>query len=203
MRTLYTGLNPPQHFNCLHCPMIKIIPRSPNDPAIKKMISIARDCTHLVFTSRPAAGLFFDSVPPSDMTGKTWIAVGKATAQCLPFDALVPEKETAEGVVELLSRLPLDDSFFLWPHSALSRAVIDNFFTKNNIKFYDCVLYDTISNIPRPLPSLNEIDEIVFTSPSTIQGFIDAYGSIPKDKVLTPIGPVTSSALHKWMNGRQ
>ncbi len=197
MRTLYTGLIPPKNLDGFHCPLIRIIPRSRSDPSINTMISLLPSATHLLFTSGQAVRLFF-SIVDASLKNKTWLAVGKATAKEIPYPTLTPEEETAEGLANLIK--DINGSFFLWPHSSLSRPVLTDFFIQNHIKYYECILYDTVSNIPDELPPLKMIDEIIFTSPSTIHGFIDAYGSIPKDKVLTPIGPVTAAALHKILN---
>lgn len=149
MRTLYTGLTPPNNFNGFHCPLIRIVPRPRSDPSINTMISLLPSATHLLFTSGQAAKLFFSLVDVS-LENKTFIAVGKATAKEIPYPALTPEKETAEGLVDLIK--DINGSFFLWPHSALSRPVLTDFFMHNNVSYYDCILYDTVSNIPDELP---------------------------------------------------
>jgi uroporphyrinogen-III synthase len=45
------------------------------------------------------------------------------------------------------------------------------------------------------VPNLAAFDEIVFTSPSTIEAFLAIFGALPRDKILTPVGPVTEAAL--------
>ncbi|MBP3757874.1 MAG: uroporphyrinogen-III synthase, partial [Prevotella sp.] len=43
---------------------------------------------------------------------------------------------------------------------------------------------------------LDEVDRIVFTSPSTIDNFISLYGSLPVGKIFATRGPVTEQYLH-------
>jgi len=61
-----------------------------------------------------------------------------------------------------------------------------------------CDLYQTVFQKPGPLPDLSKVDEIIFTSPSTIKGFIAAFGAIPTNKKLTCMGPITEEELKKF-----
>ena len=89
----------------------------------------------------------------------------------------------------------LEKTHFFFPRSSLSRNVIINFFQKNYILFQDCFIYDTITQKKQPIPNLEDIDEIIFTSPSTIKAFLEIFSAIPLDKKLTTIGPITQKAL--------
>ncbi len=63
--------------------------------------------------------------------------------------------------------------------------------------FQDCFIYDTIVQKNQPIPDLEDIDEIVFTSPSTIKAFLDIFSAIPLDKKLVTMGPITQKALSR------
>jgi uroporphyrinogen-III synthase len=63
------------------------------------------------------------------------------------------------------------------------------------VQFTAIDLYDPIFQAPLPIPNLDEFDEIVFTSPSTVRAFLAIYGEIPKDKIIAPIGPITKMSL--------
>ena len=127
------------------------------------------------------------------------IAIGKVTAKHLVDNGLFPQfvssEETQEGVVQLLNKMHLDDAYFFVPRSSLSRPVLTNFFKERSIRFQACDLYDTVAQELHPKPDLTHIDEIVFTSPSTVRAFLSIYGELPKDKKLRAIGPVTEMAL--------
>jgi uroporphyrinogen-III synthase len=60
-----------------------------------------------------------------------------------------------------------------------------------------CDLYDTVPQKLEPIPDLNAIDEIVFTSPSTVRAFVEIFRHIPQDKTLTCLGPITQEELQK------
>lgn len=105
---------------------------------------------------------------------------------------LIAPCATQEGVIELVSHL--QGHFFL-PHSKLARPNLVEYFQANKIPFFALELYTTEFQCPEPIPNLEEFDEIVFTSPSTVEGFLRIYKTLPKSKKLTPIGPITQEAL--------
>ena len=81
------------------------------------------------------------------------------------------------------------------PRSSRSRPVIAQFFQEKEIRYQACDLYDTVTQALKPKPDLKLVDEIVFTSPSTVSAFLEIFGKLPKDKKLTAIGPVTQEML--------
>ena len=264
-RVLYLGLELPIHLqtkNVVHCPLIKIIPRSPDDPAIRAAFESSKfnSYTHLLFTSKSAVAVFFSlaksfnletavqdnkvmqdfeleslsmgahysqkvkvanigsdygskdcvnlfssaavskfNLTLNNMRCKNVIAIGQRTAGKLMENEvqvdLIANEETAEGIIEKLNPIELKKSHILLPQSSLARPVLVNWFAKHRILHTACPIYDTVPNIPKVLPNLTLFDEIVFTSPSVVNAFIQAFGSLPVEKTLTPIGPVTKDAL--------
>ncbi len=201
--TLYLGTDPTHyesqgHGNghLIHYPVIKIVPRPFDDPEIKQAYAQLEQYTHLIFTSKNAVKVFKTS---EDLKNKIIIAIGKVTAAHLSMRGLPPQHvavdERQEGVVELLKRLDLGDAYFFLPRSSLSRPVIVQFFKEKQIRFHACDLYDTVAQDLEPKPDLDSIDEIVFTSPSTVEAFLKIFGVLPKDKKLITIGPITSEAV--------
>ena len=81
------------------------------------------------------------------------------------------------------------------PRSSLSRPILVNFFQQRYILYQACDLYDTVAQALEPKPNLDEVEEIVFTSPSTVSAFLEIFGSLPKGKKLIAIGPVTEQVL--------
>lgn len=192
--TLYTGLELPSSSDSIiiHSPLIKICPLT--IPKIEM-----NHFTHFIFTSKNAVQIFFTSFKDNSILKRKFIAVGKGTAKVLqdfgvknPF---VASEETAEGVVELLKGMDTKNSYFFWPHAAKARTVITDYFKSYNIRYEECTLYDTIYLKPETKVDLNLIDEIVFTSSSTVDAFVSHYGQLPKDKILTPIGSITQEHI--------
>lgn len=204
---LYLGLEPPSEKEgqrLHHFPVIRIVPRPAGDPNIVRFYENLLACTHLLFTSKQAVRIFFQYLSVFHGSSKSAqcakiAAVGRSTALEVAKHGLkasfVAAEETAEGLCEALMQEMDPSHVFAWPHSALSRRVIPDFLDANGARYSDCVFYDTHFIQPSPAPSLNEIDEIVFTSPSTVEGFLRAYGELPKDKALTALGPITQKVL--------
>jgi uroporphyrinogen-III synthase len=207
-RTLYLGLELPDTLkakDAVHFPIIQIVPYPLDAPKIKEAFSHIQNYTHIIFTSKTAVRLFFQALKfykfnLEQLHLKTFITVGKSTSQALQQHGIkadiVARNETAEGIIEELTQIDCSDAYFFWPHSAHSRPVITNFFKQNRIKHQECLLYETQPINPSgKLPDLSRFDEIMFTSPSTLDAFIAIFGQLPTDIRLTTIGPVTQAHL--------
>ncbi len=154
------------------------------------------EATHLLFTSRSAVFHW------EHFEGKEILAIGEATAQPLRdrgLNPLVASDATQEGMVALLNRFDLRGTYLVWPRSSKSRNVLTDYLQALAplTKFLPIDLYETCYQRFMPIPPLESITEIVFTSPSTVEGFLRIYGSLPKDKKLTPIGPITKRAIDR------
>jgi len=203
-RILYLGLRLPEALkscaHVTHLPLIQIKPRPFKD--LEESFKDHLLWTHLVFTSQTAVDLFFEVCHHFDferMNSKKILAVGKMTAARLKnwgmeVDAL-PAEETAEGMTALCQTWNVNQVYAFWPHSALSRPVLTNYWQQQGIRYQDCVLYETYPQQPVDLPSLEHFDEIIFTSPSTVDAFIQFYERLPIKTKLTSIGPVTAAYL--------
>jgi len=202
---LYLGTHPEHFFlqrthRLVHYPVIALTARPKEDAGITQVHRDFARYTHILFTSKNGVR-FFCQAFPYDLEKKTLIAIGHITAHELakhrrPAD-YVAEQETAEGLIALLETLPLSEAYVLLPRSCLSRAILPVFFQERGVRYYAFDLYDTKLQRPGPLPDLSTIDEIVFTSPSTVRGFLALYGSLPRDKILRAQGPITQQAIAK------
>ncbi|MBS4168066.1 uroporphyrinogen-III synthase [Parachlamydia sp. AcF125] len=205
-RILYLGLTVPDelHQQAIHCPLIKIVPRALSEPDIRLAFADFLAYTHLVLTSQTTIPLFLEAANFYQLSldaiqTKKVVAVGQKTAAKLSQYGLkadfIPQEETAEGIRDLFADWDKDLVYPFWPHSSLSRTILKDFWTQKEIKYRECILYATVTNDEIVLPDLSSIDEIIFTSPSTVDAFLERYQSLPKDKKLTSIGPVTARRL--------
>lgn len=198
-RILYLGLKPP-NADVIHCPIIAIRPR-PFEQLAEAFTDYAM-YTHLVFTSQVAVELFitahqFFALPnPSKIVAAVGKSTGKALIKAGMKVDFIASIETAEGMFPFFTNWS-PSNYVFWPHSALSRKVLVDFWQKEKIKFCECILYETIVNDSTVIPAWDSFDEIVFTSPSTVDAFLIRCGFLPKDKKLTAIGPVTEDYLLK------
>lgn len=208
-KVLYLGLAHPYHHlegEIIYYPIIKIVPRSFDNLMIQNAYKDFHHYTHLVITSKTTIPLIFDfaasyGIDLSDIKEKQVIAVGRATAAAAArygMRSVMPiSDETSEGIVATLEVQDLSNAYLFWPHSALSRQVLPDFFKSKKIKYCECIFYETLPNWEQPPPNfeLDSIDEIVFTSPSTVDAFVEIMGPIPWNKQITPIGPITDNHL--------
>ena len=211
MAVLYTGTNP-SHFVSdklvIHCPLIEIVPRPFDDVATQAMMADLDRYTHIVFTSKNTVPIFCTWAEKLGLPiNAQIIAVGSITADALHAaglkPALIASDEQQEGVIELLMLQNLERAYILVPRSSRARPHIQMFLETHRIRHQLCNLYDTVTKVPHPLPNLSVVDEIVFTSPSTVDAFIQIFDILPVDKQLTPIGPVTEEKLRGVLHGQK
>ncbi len=203
MKTLYLGTDP-SHFQCegelVHFPVIKIVPRPQQE--WQHVLAEMDLFTHLIFTSKNAVCLFFD-VYKKPLHDKTFAAVGQVTASHLKdfgYKAdLIAEEETQEGLIEILKRQNLQNSYFFLPRSSLSRPALVYFFKDRGIRYRAVDLYDTHYDRPAIPVDLKEFDQIIFTSPSTVEAFFQIYKTVPAQVKLVPIGPITKQAIDRLL----
>lgn len=212
---LYLGLDPMNQASkehILHCPLISIKPRAIQNPEIVKAFKGFADYTHVLFTSKTAVNISLDYLSlfgwdEKTLKNKILIAIGSATAKHLTFKGYTPNhiahEETSEGVVQEMLKILPTHTFLFWPHSSLSRPIISNFLANQRYLYQECLLYDIVPIPPQSPIVWKEINEIIFTSPSTVDAFYKYFGSPPLDKVLTSIGPVTRNYLGQMISTQQ
>jgi uroporphyrinogen-III synthase len=176
-----------------HYPVIRTILRVSLDEVLKQDVE---QCTHWLFTSPNAVRHWFRLVLSKHSAN--YIAVGAATAAALEkfgVRAMIAPFATQEGVIALLDTLDLGSARIGWPRSSRARPVLANYLTKRGLSFVGIDLYETVAQRVEPVPDLRLFDEIVFTSPSTVDAFFEIFGHIPSGKKIVAIGPVTADRL--------
>ncbi|MEI8366392.1 MAG: uroporphyrinogen-III synthase [Parachlamydiaceae bacterium] len=211
-RVLYLGLDLPEQ-QMDHCPLIQIVPRPKSDPNIINAFTKFQAFTHLIFTSKSSVSIVVEYAPHfgidlEQIRHKCILAVGTQTAAKLASfgiaATITAANETGEGIIDELSKLDLNlkTASVFWPHSSLSRPLISEWLTTRHIPFVSPIFYDTVPRIPTPLPDLALYDELIFTSPSVVDAFVSIYKILPKDKILTSIGPITQKHISSLQDGK-
>jgi uroporphyrinogen-III synthase len=208
-RILYLGLDP-THYQTngevIHWPIIQIVPRPLSDPSILEALSNFAHYSHIIVTSKSTVAILQDYLPLLGIDLRTWaakvtLAVGRVTEKHLRECGLnfirVAQQETAEGIVHELKQLQLEQASVFWPHSSQARMMIKEFLVTAGIRHSTCILYDPKPQIPHAIPAIETFDEIVFTSPSTVEAFLHIFGKIPVQIRLVAIGPITAQFLAK------
>ena len=180
---MYLGLRPPK--GAFHYPVIRTV-KIGND--LELVLKRWDEFTHIIFTSQSAVEYW------SGPWGKELIAIGPATAKALPKNSIIAKEATQEGIAELIKGMKGN---FFYPRSKRARPFLIEFMKRERIPFFAFDLYDTQTQNLEPVPNIEEFDEIVFTSSSTIDAFLEIFGSLPKSKKLTAIGPITLAKLQQ------
>ncbi len=204
---LYLGVDP-SHFKSekrvIHMPLIRIVRREVDSRELSRIFDHLYDYTHILFTSKSSVRIFLTYLKlhghtVSDLADIQIIAIGHVTAYYLKEEGLTPSyiaaDEAEEGIVRLLAALDLKGAYVLLPKSSVPRTQLIHFLVQHEVRHQICVLYDAIENHADEKVDLEEIDEVVFTNPLTVDAFFSIYPEIPLSIKLHPLGNVTREAL--------
>jgi uroporphyrinogen-III synthase len=214
-RILYLGLDPSHYSSTTaeitHYPIIEISPRPLEDSLIQQAFLQFAQYSHVIFTSKSSVKIICDYAVqmgflPSIWEEKKIISVGRVTANHLSLRNIsshfIAKEETAEGIIELLQEISLENAFVFWPHSSQARPLIRDFLNNHSILHIACPIYDPKISSFATLIQLEEFNEIVFTSPSTVDAFLRLFNQFPIHAKLTTIGPITARYLRDCMENR-
>lgn len=208
-KQLYLGLEAPRgdlEYRIEHFPLIRILPSPVSSTEVAHFFSTIALATHILFTSKSAVSLFFKQLGSRKIEA-IFMAVGRVTAEAIAQHGYavkhIAALEQAEGVVELLKTLDLREAHIFWPHSALSRSVIRDYFEGEGIRYTECSLYTTIAEKVAVLPDLADYASIFFSSPSTVDAFLSNFGEIPVDKKCLCQGAITKNYLDDLIKSTQ
>jgi uroporphyrinogen III methyltransferase/synthase len=151
----------------------------------------------LLFERLAAAGL-----DARALSGAQVAAIGPGTAAELGRRGVradvVPERYTAEGLVEALAGMPVERA--LIARAAEAREVLPDALRERGAEVEILTLYETV---PEPLSddqvaAVARADYITFTSSSTVRYFLESAGAAAIGAArIVSIGPVTSATLRE------
>ncbi len=208
---LYLGTNPTKYQSLgriIHWPMIEIS----EFPLTKKMkmqiLADLEESQMIIFTSRFGVKYFMmilkeQTYPIEKLNQFDCVAIGKDTAaalkDCGVVPALISAVETSAGLLTaLVQQYPLDGKKILFPRSSLPNPYLKEELLKRGAQVKEWTVYRNtkpertgkVADLP-----LYGIDAVFFTSPSTVQNFIETLGEIPSNWRILSKGQHTSKAL--------
>lgn len=198
MPTLYTGLTSPDA-NYIHTPLIEIVPVD-DDTQLLRAIADIDSYDYVLFTSRYAAKY----VGQLSVKHTRIVSIGRTTTMALHEigvkEVYEVEEDNSYGVVSWFSSQP--HGRVLIPRSNLALPIIPEGLRQLGFEV-DCITAynNRMPEHPKKV-NLDEIDRIVFTSPSTIDNFIRLYGTLPEKKELVTRGPITEQYLQTILKQR-
>ncbi len=207
MLILYTGTNPKkyQHLGTvIHLPMIEISKVDLSSVQIKKCIDKLSEYSMILLTSRFGVQYFFQFFQEKkysleELKNKDFITIGETTTEALKkyniYPVLEADVETSQGLfTEIQNKLHVKEKNILFPRSALSNPYLKEHLIKAGAHVDELVVYQNTKPEKRPLPKEN-IETVIFTSPSTVKNFLADYKTIPLQWKILSKGSVTSKAL--------
>ncbi|OED35766.1 uroporphyrinogen-III C-methyltransferase [PVC group bacterium (ex Bugula neritina AB1)] len=186
-KVLYTGLDSSRyksHANICHYPLIetKVKEDVPQNINLDQFEAV-------IFTSREAVKYFFQLYP--NVTISVALAIGSGTARSLEKRGIevkhLPKTPDSKAMLGLIDKLPYDSYLYLC--SCLSKNSLHD-----NIKVTSLPIYD-VGFIKQDVLDLSQFERIVFTSPSTVNSFLEIYGKLPKYTLFEVLGPLTRDHL--------
>ena len=184
-----------QGFEVIELPLIRTLPLPVEFPP--------QDYDYIVFQSQKAVKYFFERWKPSPKA--KIIAVGEKTAKLLKelgYDTFtVPEKQSAEGLIEIFKDLPQGQ--VLIPKSKIGRRELIEFLRKRGFQVYELDLYTTEPVLYQKEEFSSKLSKgnfILFYSPSAVNAFfanLQKNGIALKDIKLRfiAVGKTTKGAL--------
>ena len=190
-----------KEYEVIHYPVIALIPRGLEDEKLKECLRKLPFFSHVFFTSKNAVDIFFSLASDgAALLQNKCISIGPATTIALQKRGITPLWEPAlssqEGIIEEMKKHSWKDAYIFYPRSSLARPLLSSYLEEINITYEALDLYDTVCQAPIPAPSLDEVDEIFFTSPSTVEGFFNIFPQIPMGKKLRFQGAVTEASFN-------
>ncbi|MCF7972580.1 MAG: uroporphyrinogen-III C-methyltransferase [Phycisphaerae bacterium] len=177
---------------------------------IDAMLDRMPDNDWIVFTSVNAAKFLFDRVfaqgKDARILGTVKIAaIGKSTAARLREYGLqadlIPDNESSTGLLEAFSKLDIRGKRILLPRAEIASEELPRGLDVMGAIIETLVVYKTVDMEPDEV-DFDYIDQILFTSGSTVRAFVKYFGQVPDHvKVLCLGQPTLNTAKAHGIQG--
>ena len=164
------------------------------------------DYKHIVLTSANAVKGLFAFIKENKIDIRSikadFYAVGKATAKALSDNYIIPKLTAKEFlasklITELKEIVEVNEKI-LWPASSLAKNDLKEELESIGAIVDRVDIYDTVSGNLLDEKAFDNVDEVFYTSPSTVKNMIKMLGveKLQSKKAIS-IGPITSKELAK------
>lgn len=197
MTVLYTGAVCPNS-SYLHTPLIEI-DKVDDDTLLRSATNRLQEFDYLLFTSRFAVKYWVLSNGGFDI--ENVVSIGAKTSEALRNAGVKNIKQTGKddsfGVIDWFSAQK--KGRVLIPRSNIALPIIPEGLKALGFEVETVTAY--INRMPHnPIKvNLDNVDKIIFSSPSTVDNFVKLYGGIPDGKILETRGVVTEKRLKEKM----
>ncbi|PCI75260.1 hydroxymethylbilane synthase [Candidatus Aerophobetes bacterium] len=207
-KVVYFGLTPPKGlFYTHHVPLIEVSPL-PLTSLEKSPLRDLASYTHLIFTSMQGVKFFFKacetySIDSPVLFKKIFIAIGPSTKSALEKEGvksvLMPSVATQEGLSSLLATIDLTHAYCLLPSAKITRVHLTLALSLQGVRFKKYPLYETSSVKSKFEQDIDQFDQYIFTSPSTVEAYRENYAKWPSKDKVKAIGPITDRKLKLYL----
>lgn len=208
-RLLYLGTDPIPSFpeyTVIAYPVITIVPVSIDSSLEERITEMARSCTLSCFTGKNTVRVLFDRLPElAELLRDRCVSIGPGTTDALRRYGIEPcwqaKEFSQEGLMEGFSEYADRGCRIFYPRSALARPDLFRYWEERGVVCDSVIVYDTVSQKPLPVIDLAEVEEVFFTSPSTVRGFFAIYPEIPPNVIVRFQGRVTEKEFYRVRGG--
>jgi len=198
-------------FEPIYFPVIEIRPIE-NNPALDRALDKLNCYEWVVFTSVNGVDVVFGRYSPlllGRVSGVKFAAIGPKTAEALKARGVtpdfVPEEYVAEAILPGLG--DLQNKWVLLPRAEIARKALPETIVKAGGTVHEIAVYKTLPTQPdiEGLAALKSgVDWITFTSPSTVQNFVEIVRQqnldpfkLANNPKIACIGPITEHAARE------
>lgn len=159
---------------------------------------------HILLTSVNGVKIFFDYLIKEKIDIRTikakFSVVGKATKNALEERGIITFKVSrefvGEGLLKVITPYVNKGEKILIPASAKSRTLLQDELENLGAYVTKVDIYDVLKGELKNEKAFEEVDAILFTSPSTFENMKDMVGlDRIKEKICIAIGPITNKSL--------
>lgn len=170
---------------------------------------------YVVFTSQHSISSTIECIPEllDEQENYIFISIGDTTTEALHNagikDVIQVEEDNRFGIIKWFEKEKekYDEANaryedIIYPHSSLSPEDIPLALQELGFSVKSFVAYKNVMPEHPRLVNLNHFKRIVFTSPSTIDNFIELYGKLPEDSEFITRGPITQKHLEEVLEAK-
>lgn len=170
---------------------------------------------YVVFTSQHSISSTIECIPELlvEQENYIFISIGNTTTEALHNagikDVIQVEEDNRFGIIKWFEKEKekYDEANaryedIIYPHSSLSPEDIPLALQELGFSVKSFVAYKNVMPEHPRLVNLNHFKRIVFTSPSTIDNFIELYGKLPENTEFITRGPITQKHLEEVLEAK-
>lgn len=168
---------------------------------------------YVVFTSQHSISSTIECIPEllEEQENYIFISIGDTTTEALHNagikDVIQVEEDNRFGIIKWFEKEKYDEANaryedIIYPHSSLSPEDMPLALQELGFSVKSFVAYKNVMPEHPRLVNLNHFKRIVFTSPSTIDNFIELYGKLPENTEFITRGPITQNHLEEVLEAK-